>query len=306
MNTKPILPVRSNGAKYLTQHATRNTPIHISRLPRRAVSAQSAIRNRQSAFTLVELLIVIAIIAILAAMLMPVLSVAQKHAKVVQAHLETSEIANAVQQYESDYSRFPISSDAQGMGDVTYGGVFQTPAGTQYDVGATNPVNGVIYTNNSTVIAILLDYTNFINNWNNDSWTINTNYQKNPKQNVYLPNTHVSGWDPLHSGLPMPGVGNDLVYRDPWGNPYVITMDLNEDNQAADAFYGMPPVGSSTGATPGAGVVGLNYQAGAGGGAGDYTFHGNVMVWSAGPDGKVDPTQPANQGANKDDVLSWQ
>jgi hypothetical protein len=30
------------------------------------------------------------------------------------------------------------------------------------------------------------------------------------------------------------------------------------------------------------------------------------MVWSAGPDGKIDPVSPANQGANKDNILSWQ
>ncbi len=29
------------------------------------------------------------------------------------------------------------------------------------------------------------------------------------------------------------------------------------------------------------------------------------MVWSAGPDGKIDPGSPANQGANKDNILSW-
>jgi hypothetical protein len=30
------------------------------------------------------------------------------------------------------------------------------------------------------------------------------------------------------------------------------------------------------------------------------------MVWSAGPDGKIDPNSAANTGANKDNVLSWQ
>ncbi len=30
------------------------------------------------------------------------------------------------------------------------------------------------------------------------------------------------------------------------------------------------------------------------------------MVWSAGPDGNIDPTAKANAGVNKDNVLSWQ
>jgi hypothetical protein len=39
-----------------------------------------------------------------------------------------------------------------------------------------------------------------------------------------------------------------------------------------------------------------------------FQFHGKVMVWSAGPDGKIDNTGTvkANAGFNKDNVLSWQ
>jgi hypothetical protein len=103
----------------------------------------------------------------------------------------------------------------------------------------------------------------------------------------------------------VPGIGNDLVYRDPWGNPYVITMDLNEDDNALDAFYGQTLVSSANQTAGGAGLAGLNWHVSNGSGA--YTDHGNIMVWSAGPDGKVDPaTATALQGANKDNVTSWQ
>jgi hypothetical protein len=40
--------------------------------------------------------------------------------------------------------------------------------------------------------------------------------------------------------------------------------------------------------------------------ANNFQFHGKVMVWSAGPDGKIDPAAAANTGVNKDNVLSWQ
>jgi hypothetical protein len=30
------------------------------------------------------------------------------------------------------------------------------------------------------------------------------------------------------------------------------------------------------------------------------------MVWSAGPDGKVNSGIPANTGVNKDNIVSWQ
>jgi hypothetical protein len=38
----------------------------------------------------------------------------------------------------------------------------------------------------------------------------------------------------------------------------------------------------------------------------NWAYHGKVMVWSAGPDGKIDPLVPANTGVNKDNILSWQ
>jgi hypothetical protein len=37
----------------------------------------------------------------------------------------------------------------------------------------------------------------------------------------------------------------------------------------------------------------------------NWQYHGKVMVWSAGPDGRIDPNSLANQGANKDNILSW-
>ena len=61
---------------------------------------------------------------------------------------------------------------------------------------------------------------------------VNANHQKNPQQTVFLNAKMVSNTN-------LPGVGPDLVYRDPWKNPYVITIDLNDDNQCKDAFYSL-------------------------------------------------------------------
>jgi len=203
-----------------------------------------------------------------------------------KAHLEAVDIATAIQNYDSAYSRFPVSAAAQAAAnpDFTYGGPFLTPVGSQ-PVGTY--VNGSVM-QNAEVIAILMDMTNYPGG----GPTINTNYQKNPQQTIFL-NAKLSG------DTSSPGVGTDLVYRDPWGNPYIITMDLNYDEMCKDAFYSTNIV--STG-----GINGLVDPTNPTGADNNWEFRGKVMVWSAGPDGKIDPTVPANQGANKDNVLSWQ
>ena len=95
---------------------------------------------------------------------------------------------------------------------------------------------------------------------------------------------------------------NTLVYRDPWGNPYIISLDLNYDDQCQDSFYGTANV-SQNGTQN---TTGYNGLTSAGNNGKNFQYHGKVMVWSAGPDGRVDPNAKANSGANKDNILSWQ
>ncbi len=92
---------------------------------------------------------------------------------------------------------------------------------------------------------------------------------------------------------------------DPWGNPYIITIDLNNDEKARDAFYRQIAVSAdlTDGNTPKRGLNGLLPKL-----VGTETYYeanNAVMVWSAGPDKMVDPAQPANAGVNRDNILSW-
>ena len=63
-------------------------------------------------FTLVELLVVIGIIAILSAILLPVLGNAAKKADMSKARSEISTLVNAIKQYESVYGVLPVPDGA--------------------------------------------------------------------------------------------------------------------------------------------------------------------------------------------------
>jgi len=269
---------------------------------------QTAYRQRWG-FSLIELLVVIAIIGLLAALVLTAISFVQTKAKVRKAQIEMAMICTAINDYEHDQSRYPVSTRAMqaaaGAGqDFTFGTYglptgLKTPGGT-YDVRALDVAgSSLIYqTNNSEVMAVLLD----VEAWPNSPTapTINQGHAKNPLHKLYL-EAKMTG------DTTSPGVGSDGVYRDPWGQPYIITIDLNNDGKARDSFYRDPGISAdpSDTNTPKRGLNGLMPTVV--GGRTFYEARSPVMVWSAGPDKMVDPGPgvAANRGANRDNVLSW-
>jgi hypothetical protein len=168
-----------------------------------------------------------------------------------------------------------------GNEDYTYGGSFLNLA-----LGSGNWIS-----DNSEVMAVLLDLEKF----GDGTVTMNAGHVKNPQRSVSFEAKWVS--DKVSSG-----VGLDGILRDPWGNPYIISMDLNGDGRCSDAFYSRQSVSQQSGPV---GINGLVNSTDANGNGNHFECKNPIMIWSLGPNGKADPALPTNKDVNKDNVISW-
>jgi len=151
-------------------------------------------RKHTAAFTLVELLTVIAIIAILMGLLFPVIGTIKDKARGVEALNNCKQIVNAVKAYYAEYGKYPTASAGAAV--------------TTTDYFASNDANGKSL---MTALRAAPAGDPVLTNWN-------------PRLITYLEVPDVK-----NPNVPVSGLGTDGYFYDPWGAVYRIVMDGDYD-----------------------------------------------------------------------------
>ncbi len=169
---------------------------------------QPRIRTAKKAgFTLIELMVVIAIIAILASITIPVIGRALESARRARANAEVRTIQNAVMNYFNEYGRFPHGNN---------------PGGSDYRYGE---LTGANVANRQLMNVLRAIGSNQDEDGNNAEG--NSDHAHNPRRIVFL--------EAPEYAL---NIGTTFNYLDPWENQYEIIVDTNFDGQLV--FTGIP------------------------------------------------------------------
>ena len=120
---------------------------------------------------------------------------------------------------------------------------------------------------------------------------------RNPKKNIYI-EPKESLLDDIDKRSGFPGVSTSDRYHDPFGNPYIVSLDYDGDGNCTDALYGQDDVTENA-------AIGLVESINPNS---RYVLKGRavgkVMIWTFGPD-KSSSVGGAMDGDNADNILSW-
>jgi prepilin-type N-terminal cleavage/methylation domain-containing protein len=236
----------------------------------KSMNARHTLPKRPAAaFTLIELLTVIAIIAVLMGLLFPALSGAKEQARRADAGTNVRNIVAACKSYYNDYGKFPPVTGALD-GDVNTNGY--------YSFGDTSA--GKCKVENSTLFDILRS----INRGENNSYALNKRQQK------YFEMGKAKDTKNPRGGF---CDGNEFTksqgaLMDPWGAQYCVVLDADDDGTIdMGAFYS--DLAGAQNAIRASAVC--------------FSMGKDNIRGGKGYEGKFRPTK---SGEAPDDVVSWQ
>ena len=225
--------------------------------------------KKRSSFTLVELLAVIAIIAILAGLITPAVIIAQQKGRVTQAKADMKTLATAIKGLEGTYSKL-IKVDGS---DAYFAG---KTVKVKTDKKEDNSPGDAEYIRIGGTKDDVDAYDNFIVELCDPS---NPEVFKSNKPNINIRRKVFldaqTGYDPSKGTTD----NANYLWRDPWGNRYVLLINTNFTNRIPD------PADNT------------KYLA------------GSVAIYSFGPNGTDDNGKNTEYGDDKDqdydDIVSW-
>ena len=187
------------------------------------MKTRPATRQPQLAFTLIELITVIAIIAILMALLFPAMSGARDSARRSKASTVVRSIVNASKNYANDYGKFPPVKAAlvDGSSGGSSGGGSETKSNSYYSYGDTEVAKCQV--DNDQLFDVLRAIAR----------EPNADHKLNRRQQKYFEEAKANDVkNPREGFIDGREFPEDLQGQlvDPWGKQYCVILDADSDD----------------------------------------------------------------------------
>lgn len=184
---------------------------------------------KRNPFTLVEILVVIAVIAILMGLLFPALGMVRERAYMRQSLSDVKAIHLAIKSFKNDYQYLPFKpSSSEKEKDVLFYGSkdksCQTTTGTSVGFKEDSTLCKDVFKNDDTLVTDYFTFFTTLSYLDRSTGAPPTSgdaYDLNSKKVKFLtPSSKYRNSDAKKGG-----------YRDPWGRPYLVFLDADYDGK---------------------------------------------------------------------------